>query len=297
VPFLLQTNLEIMNQPLSSVSRAAFNAVELNIHHASQLLARFAQTFLPHAKDESHPSQQWHPSLQSLIGKSSTKEPNIQLGLGVLPLKLNILDTNGNTLHHLKLEGLTPLAAEKWLIQALADLGYTAQGLDDMPYALPMSKDTTYQQNENEALQQWMLQRTFANDILTEVQKAFNGHANIAIWPHHFDTGIYLSVVSNEEAGDKALGIGWAVADDNVVDENYLYIYAWSSKQELHYEHLPDLTNGHWCIEQEGWKGGILTLSDLVQFRSAQDQKAAAIQFLKETSQLLLTRMNLPQLF
>lgn len=293
----MQTNLEIMNQPLSSVDRTAFNAVELNIHHASQLLARFAQTFLPHAKDESHPSQQWHPSLQSLIGKSSTKEPNIQLGLAVSPLTLNILDANRNVLHRLKLEGLTPLAAEKWLIQALADLDYTAQGLDDMPYDLPMSKGTTYQQNENEALQQWMLQRTFANDILTEVQKVFNGHANIAIWPHHFDTGIYLSLISNEEEGDKALGIGWAIADESVVNENYLYIYAWSSKQEIDYEQLPHLSNGHWCIEQDGWKGGILTLSDLVQFKSAQDQKAAAIQFLKEASQVLLRRMNLPQLF
>lgn len=286
-----------MNQPLSSVNRAAFNAVESNIHHASQLLAQFAQTFLPHAKDESHPSLQWHPAQQSLIGKISTKEPNIQLGLEVSPLKLNILDINGNVLHSLKLEGLTPLAAEKWLIQALADLGYIAQSLDDMPYDISVQKDTAYQQNENEVLQQWMLQRTFANDILTEVQKIFNGQADIAIWPHHFDTGIYLSLVSNEEEGDKALGIGWAVADDNVVDENYLYIYAWSSKQELHYEKLPNLTNGHWCIDQEGWKGGILTLSDLIHCKNTQDQKAMALQFLKETSQLLLTRMNLPQLF
>ena len=81
--------------------------------------------------------------------------------------------------------------------------------------------------------------------------------AEVRIWPHHFDTGVYLE--SNPNVG---LGFGFAM-EDSLVGQPYFY-YSGNGLNEhvIHYKDVRDLEVGKWIVSEE-WKGAVLPLSDV----------------------------------
>ena len=66
-------------------------------------------------------------------------------------------------------------------------------------------------------------------------------NSEVRIWPHHFDTGIYLEV--NSKLG---IGFGWAMAD-KMIDQPYFYFTPYGlNGHKLLTENLEDPEHGFW---------------------------------------------------
>ena len=60
-------------------------------------------------------------------------------------------------------------------------------------------------------LDEWMEWRTLGNEACKKILKILNVEGNIRIWPHHFDTGIYVAANLNLN-----IGFGFAMEDELV---------------------------------------------------------------------------------
>jgi hypothetical protein len=89
------------------------------------------------------------------------------------------------------------------------------------------------------------------------VSNHFQVDNEIRIWPHHFDTGIYLKATDN-----LSFGFGLAM-EDNMVGEPYFYFSAYGlNDSNVDYPVDLKLDLGHWIIREE-WKGACLKLSEV----------------------------------
>lgn len=279
---------------IPAVDQQLFDQTENNLHQAAQIIARFGQTYLPHQDDESHPSMNWDLLQKKLLGRPTEEPYPFRLGVQLPSFELQLLNNQGKVLHSFALAGKTPAEAAEWLRQSWVMTGHEAKNLAEMPYDMPEMKGDHYLENDAQALQAWMAQRSFAHEALEAVRKQFDTTAEINIWPHHFDTGLYLQLKDSDNSQTKALGYGWAIAD-GMVAENYLYVYAWAPEIDMDYEALSPLNAGHWHIEKDGWKGGILKSSELAAKPTAEEQAEMAAKFLKDSTNGLLKLMNHPK--
>ena len=98
----------------------------------------------------------------------------------------------------------------------------------------------------------------------------------ICIWPHHFDTGIYVQVTD-----DLGLGFGLAM-EDTMLDQAYFYMFGYHGESPISYLNLTPLSAGKWETG-EHWKGAVLPLN--VISGSFREEALRMIQlFIKETS-------------
>ncbi|MGC9345075.1 MAG: hypothetical protein ACP5E3_20390, partial [Bacteroidales bacterium] len=105
-------------------------------------------------------------------------------------------------------------------------------------------------------VEQWKFFRDLANrncfDLLGLLQK----ESEIRIWPHHFDTGIYVQLDNN-------LGIGFGLAiKDSLAGLPYFYLTAYNGDAQVSFSSVPELTHGKFIMEGS-WKGAILTLDQI----------------------------------
>jgi hypothetical protein len=100
--------------------------------------------------------------------------------------------------------------------------------------------------------------------------------SEICIWPHHFDSGIYIQVKA-----DLGLGFGLAM-EDTMLGEAYFYMSGYGGESPISYQNLTQLSAGKWEIG-EHWKGAVLptnTISD-----SSHEEAARVVHlFIKETT-------------
>jgi hypothetical protein len=96
------------------------------------------------------------------------------------------------------------------------------------------------------------------------------------IWPHHFDTGIYV------ETHNK-MGIVFGLAmSDTMVGEPYFYMSGYPASGKIEYKNLSDFSNGRWEIGKN-WQGAVLPLSELRQLPKKERQNVIN-SFLKEAA-------------
>ena len=123
----------------------------------------------------------------------------------------------------------------------------------------------------------WEYYRSMANLACSELIGYLQVVGEIRIWPHHFDTGIYV-----EPNGNTGLGFGLAM-EDSMVGGPYFYFSGYRLNGEgFDYENAPHLVTGKWMIS-ENWKGAVLPLSEL-----KKDDSRKISTFLKEVSQWFL---------
>ena len=75
-------------------------------------------------------------------------------------------------------------------------------------------------------LGEWMTYRSLANNACYEVLGSMRRMGKVRIWPHHFDTGIYLKLKNNVQ-----LGFGLAMQDDHCPNP-YFYARAYNDAGE-----------------------------------------------------------------
>lgn len=101
----------------------------------------------------------------------------------------------------------------------------------------------------------WIKYRHLANEACALLANHLNKAVAIRIWPHHFDTGIYMEL--NKQTG---VGFGWAMADDKV-NEGYFYFSAYGlNDTKINYDSVSNLSAGRWITGNE-WNGAVLGMS------------------------------------
>jgi len=178
------------------------------------------------------------------------------------------------------IEGQTLMEIEQGIADALTKLGFTKKSLDrKLNYEIPVYPFTHDPFNYLAAqdLLEWEQYRTMANRACFDLLGMLQIAGEIRIWPHHFDTGIYVEP-------KKHLGLGFGLAmTDNLVGNPYFYFSAHGlNDYNLDYNNMPELSFGQWIIN-ESWKGAVLPLPLL-----KQDSTTRIFSFLQEVSKWYL---------
>lgn len=130
-----------------------------------------------------------------------------------------------------------------------------------------------------DGLEQWKYFRKLANATCEAALGFLQTPGETRIWPHHFDTGIYVPAT-------KRIGIGFGLAmEDEMAGQPYFYLAGYPSQGAIDYSELPRLPRGRWEIEKQ-WKGAILPLDELHSDYAAAEQ--ATHQFIAQTISWLL---------
>jgi len=106
-------------------------------------------------------------------------------------------------------------------------------------------------------MDEWIYYRLLAQESCSNLLNFLQMQAEIRIWPHHFDTGIYVEPTPK-------IGIGYGLAmKDSMAGDAYFYFSPYGLKEnELNFKNVPKLTVGDWEIS-ENWRGAIIPLNQL----------------------------------
>ncbi len=214
------------------------------------------------------------------------KNPLIETPKGKLILALNLnklqfewLNSSYQVLKSFQVVGKTIDAVEHEIEVHLPELGLNPEGFTDkLHFDIPeydFANDVIRSINE-QGLSQWKHYRDLANQACANLLGYLQIDGEIRIWPHHFDTGIYV------ETND-GIGIGFGLAmEDSLTNQPYFYMSGYKKDGAFEFKSLPELSHGKW-ITTGNWKGAVLPISDLEQI--PQENREDAIKsFILESS-------------
>ena len=235
------------------------------MHLAAQYLAAAGISFLEKKDDDSHTNLGFNIE-DSTLESHLLSENGDQLCLSYNDFSLQWKSKTGTV--SFDLDGATHQDVLIWLADtSKAHLGkeYTYNLHYDLPYSI--NNSYVFQLKSTEELQELIQLRTMAQLSLEKINKDFGENADIRIWPHHFDTGIYSQFLNN----DIYLGLGLAIPD-SLSDYHYLYISGYKENNIINPSHFNPLKKGEW--KSDGFKGAILSALNLTE--------ADAVDFFKE---------------
>lgn len=240
--------------------QASYNDTDRLLHWLCQPIAKAGRSFAPPQDDDSHMNLYFDALGERLTGRwMHLEQERVLLTLKLNTLEFEWINDDFQVLASCTSLGKTMDELEDTLANHAKTLGLNIEG-----YKAPMNYDMPdygFDQNviatlEERALQHWMHYRKLANDACTWVLGYWQALADIRIWPHHFDTGIFLYPA--EHIG---IGFGWAM-QDSMCDEPYFYMSGYPRQGSLDYTQVPELSKGKWCIHDE-WSGATLPCSVL----------------------------------
>lgn len=245
-----------------------YTQTDKRIHYLSQILAKAGRTFVKKEEDDSHtnigfvPGKNWLEThwMDSPKGK-------IKLILRVTDFCMLWLDEKEEAFQTISTVLKTQEEVENQLMNGIKEAGLDPEGFSEsLHFEIP---DYTFigkpfQMINRHNLDEWMQWRTLANEACEKVLGILDVEGSIRIWPHHFDTGIYVHATDE-------LGIGFGLAmKDEMAGAPYFYMSGYPKEGKLVYEVLPDLGLGRWEIT-EGFKGAILPITEFEETRKALD--------------------------
>lgn len=245
-----------------------YTQTDKRIHYLSQILAKAGRTFVEKEEDDSHTNIGFVPGKNWLETHwmDSPKE-KIKLILRVTDFCMLWLDEKEEAFQTISTVLKTQEEVENQLMNGIKEAGLDPEGFSEsLHFEIP---DYTFigkafQMINRHNLDEWMQWRTLANEVCEKVLGILDVEGSIRIWPHHFDTGIYV------QATDE-LGIGFGLAmKDEMAGAPYFYMSGYPKEGKLVYEVLPDLGLGRWEIT-EGFKGAILPITEFEEIRKALD--------------------------
>jgi len=258
-----------------------YNNIDHHIHQLSQIIAKINRTYVPKQADDSHTNLYFDPLSHRLFGRwLNTDQQKIITGLNLLEFQFEFINEDRKVINNFAIKGKTYDEIEVSIERYLPELGLDQTGFRDHLHFEITSYtfiNDAFDNWDATALGDWEKFRALANDACNTLLGHFQVEGEIRIWPHHFDTGIYV------ELNDKrSLGFGLAM-EDSMVGEPYFYFSGDGlNDNRMDYSNVPDLTFGRWVIEEK-WKGAVLPLSVL-----KSDVTGKIQQFLKQTSTWLL---------
>lgn len=269
----MSTEINIWKQLTLDFNKDLHNVL-LQQHHAAQFIALVGRHLIPKEADDSNTNMQYLPDREWLIGNELPG--GMRIALSLPDLKLIILDKQNHRRSELVLAGKSKKQVFDQLKQNLSDLGLdVSKFTNELHYTLPdheLDKNASFATSDKKYIQENIFHRHNAEIVLIEIAAKYKKAELVRIWPHHFDTGSFVSLSYSADGGvSKSIGLGWAIPD-SMVNEPYYYLSYWSESPVEDFNDLPDPEAGEWI--RSGWHGGVAKNTDIVNIPSAEGQLA-----------------------
>lgn len=277
---------------LSMTFKNELNIVLQQKHHAAQFIALVGRYLIPKKTDGSNVNMQYIPEKEMLLGNQHPD--GWVVGVQLKGLTVQILDNKLEPVIDIPLNGKTFEDCFQDLKSNLEKLGVDVSGLlTKQPYDLsPDSlKDGKYFSVGNkEAVRENILYRHNAGIIINELTARFEDVEPVRIWPHHFDTGTFITLARNGN-GDvaKTIGLGWAIPD-SMVAEPYFYLSFWSESKLEITDEFKTLPTGEWMMPT--WNGAVLKTSEIIAKPTANEQYGLVKSFFESGLETLIGKLN-----
>ena len=261
-------------------------------HHAAQYIALVGRHLIPQKSDDSNTNMEFVPEKGMLIGNPLSN--GMKVGLQLSNLELTVLDAKNNTLETISFDGKSKKQAFAELKSTLSSLRIdTSNFTDQLHYEIPthpLDNGALFSvQNEKYFIEN-LNYRHNARLVLTEIAANIDNAEAVKIWPHHFDTGSFISFSKNEKGEvSQTIGLGFAIPD-SMVDEPYYYLSFWSEEQKEKPNAFSPLKNGKWMVPT--WNGAVLPLSDILNKKSATEQYNTVETFFTETIDIVVNYLK-----
>jgi hypothetical protein len=245
-----------------------YNDTDIRLHLLSQLIAKVGHTFVPKKEDESHTNVYFDSLGSRLLGRwIDSPKGKVLVSLNLDTLYFEWLDASMHVLFEAETIGMSYAEIEATLARQIKKLGINAEGFSEKLHFEIPDYPIAHEPVDvliDDGLAEWKFYRSIANDTCGWLLGHLQQQAEVRIWPHHFDTGIYF--IPNDR-----IGIGYGLAmEDPMAGSPYLYFSGYAQKGTLNYENVPTLDAGRWEVS-ESWKGAILPLSDLADLDESED--------------------------
>ncbi|MDX1906448.1 MAG: hypothetical protein SF053_05380 [Bacteroidia bacterium] len=244
-----------------------YTYTDQRVHLICQAIAKAGRTYVPAQPDDSHTNLSYDTWGNRITGRwIETPAGPVCLTLSLESWQLQWLNRSQEVLHRYEIAGRTLAQLEAAVQEDLASLGLMPDG-----YLAPLHFEITaypfvsqpFEEPDTEGLRAWTYWRTLAHSVSASLLNFLQTPGEIRIWPHHFDTGIYVI-----PPGKVGIGFGLAM-EDSMIGEPYFYLAAYGQGQEFLYERLPSLAAGRWHLGPY-WRGAVLPLGDLVSYTLAE---------------------------
>lgn len=239
-----------------------YNAIDQQIHQLSQTIAKFNRSLVAEKEDDSHTNLRFDFLGRNIWGHwANLEKGNYMLGLDLRNQQLLLQDKNYKTIVAFTVLEKRQVAVENEIANYLtAEFGIVGQDVfKPLHFEIPVydfKNDLIKKWREND-IENWASYRHLANQACTLLADSLNVEADIKIWPHHFDTGVYIE--ANKQLG---IGFGFAMADA-MVNEAYFYCSVYGlNGNTVDYNTVKPLEKGYW-ITSKDWNGAVLKLSDV----------------------------------
>ena len=260
---------------VNQVSMTKYNATDQHLHLLCQPIAKAGRSFVSSEKDDSHTNLYFDQLTSSLKGRWINKgDRQYLLSLDLKQNCYKILNESMSAIHQIPTIGKSISALEIELSKFFSSIDLSAEDyLAKLHFEIPQytfDQDSVAKFNE-ESLEQWMYYRRLANQVLESILGYFQYPGEVRIWPHHFDTGIYIQL--------SEIGIGVELAmKDEIGNSPYFYVAGYPSKNKINFEESPQLLQGFWSTNSS-WKGAVYPLKNLMQ-HDEKDQKENVEEFI-----------------
>lgn len=258
-----------------------YNNIDQKVHLLSQIIAKVNRNFVPKSPDDSHTNLFFDRIGHRLYGRwIDVKDEKIILALNIKEFTFEWLDHTRQVIQSFGILGQKMSDLEETVERTLPDLGLKKGGFrDKLHFEIPAYPflNEPFESIKLKSLENWEYYRNMANVACSALLGYLQVDGEIRIWPHHFDTGIYVE--PNTKTG---LGFGLAM-DDGLVGSPYYYFSGHRlDGEKFDYVNVPHLVTGKWIIN-ENWKGAVLPLSDF-----KKDNSRIIPTFLREVAQWFL---------
>ena len=231
------------------------------IHQLTQTLAKFGRSFADQKSDDSHTNLNLDLIGKTIWGRwAKLNNGEYILGLNLETLQFILLNKNQELVTNFDISGKTQETVE----QEIASFISTHLKADDQDFLKPLHFEIPsysfindpVQPFKRDTLSSWLKYRQLANDVCQLMANHLNLEAETRIWPHHFDTGLYV-----EATDELGIGFGWAMADKMHPGPYYYFAIYGLNGHKPDYTTVQPLSIGNWSISDK-WKGAVLPIQE-----------------------------------
>ena len=238
-----------------------YTNTDQKLHLLCQIIAKANRTFVPTKKDGSNTNLAYNMLKNRIEGRwIKASSGKIILSLNLSNFQFEWIDEQNTVLDSIHSIGFTMEKIENEIDKGLGNLGLHSDAFKEpMHYKIPKYSflNDPISPISYDEIRLWKMFRGLANVACDNLMLSLKNTSEIRIWPHHFDTGIYLEPSTQ-------IGIGFGLAmEDSLVAAPYFYFSGYGlNGYTIDYTNFQVLEIGKWIVE-ENWKGAVLPLHDL----------------------------------
>jgi hypothetical protein len=273
-------------QQLTATEKEHLNEATKQLHFAAQFPATFGHNLLSAAADDSQSSLHWIPSIRALSSQEVNLKRRVRMAVAYDTFELILINENEEILGVFPLSGQTLTTAMSFVSTQAREMGLKGKEIEPIGHFElpdhPLKQGAPFQMVSPSIHQELARYRRNAALVLKAVAGEYEYAADVATWPHHFDTASLLTAKFDDQSNaQKTIGMGMAIPDE-LCDEHYFYVNHWvKDGTAISYDTLPSLPSGaEW--KTESWRGAILPMSVVAAVGEAAKQCELADSFLRQ---------------